>query len=184
MRTETQISVRMMVVVSFLFGVIVSGSAQKFFTKGFTHDILSMPSYQKIADKNKEATKNLKWNTIASKGYERIVTRENNELGEIHPILRAKQGYLERFVLRDSQKYIKNKYRKLTPRQLLLPSVKTEFLKNTNIQLRLNRKLVVERKNIANYLHPENYMTEGDRIYLLLNALEKVIQITLENEEF
>ncbi len=75
---------------------------------------------------------------------------------------------------------------------ILVPYRSENRLKNVFILNRFRKKLVAERTSVEYYLGqtrkttggPILYLTEGTRIMMTLDAIEKVINITLENEEY
>ena len=106
----------------------------------------------------------------------------------IHSSLWWKRNRIKRFINGtnfnralgyNSYAYIQKKY----------PVVKkvanpNDAFRNQVIRLRFYKKLNAESKKIGDYLNRGNPIPEGERILLILTALENVINITLENEEY
>lgn len=115
-----------------------------------------------------------------------VIDAQHEELFSINPFLRKEYWEIKKFILGpafsynwgyNSYGYIKKKY------PIINPNPKTVF-KNTVIRARFFRKLEDEASKIDNYLNTRYPIPEGERILLILNALENVINITIKHEKY
>ncbi|KAA1242582.1 hypothetical protein [Aquimarina sp. RZ0] len=162
----------------FLTPIQTAGQKAIWKGKATTSDGASQFQYKSIEHSNKEATKSMTKSFISLNAMEATLDLEHKETTTILPSLLSQKIHIGKFINQDSKKFIKTKY----PR--LKPNGNNEFLKNSLIQLRFNKKFYSEYKNVNNYLAIDNAIAESDRMYLLLSALEKVIEISIENEKY
>ena len=103
---------------------------------------------------------------------------EANSIVVPNPFITAQGVILSEFIYDDSMGYIEEKYP-------LIPKIGYEnnnAFGNVLTREIFKRKLTKEKENIDNYVNPLNPISEGERIYLILSAIENVIETTLENE--
>ncbi|GAA0716339.1 hypothetical protein GCM10009430_11950 [Aquimarina litoralis] len=153
---------------------------------GWSPDLLSQSSYNRINLINGT----LNTQELARAGSTRIFTAPINdqltELTSYNPAFGIQLVSLKNFISGstfssvtgyNSYGYIKKKYP-------LNPAFGNDTFKNGVIQLRFKRKLESESQKLSDYLNPINPIPEGERVLLILTALENVINLTLENETY
>jgi hypothetical protein len=155
--------------------------------QGNLEDRLSQRSYDNINSANGI----LATQELGNKGNIAILTPIFNtqlkELTSLHANFTAQERLLKTFINStafsrsrgfNSFGYIRKKY------PIINPLNPTAAFQNKIIQLRFSRKLKTEKNKILDYLDKDNPMPEGERVLLVLTALENVINLTLENENY
>ncbi len=152
-----------------------------------TNDILS----NEVSGFNKKITSahnSLQLNTIASSisisEIERISEITNNKHKKITPSFKNTEKGILNFIEKHSKNYIKTKYPLIKIKSITDPFSNNKIIKNTIIRNRFSKKLNKETNKIKNYFEVENYISEEERLLLVLNSLENIINITLENETY
>lgn len=147
-------------------------------------DVLSQSSYTRINNHNVQAVASVSASTAAVIGLTNIIDAQYEELYEISPFLAAREWEIRDFILGgdfktsdyDSYGYIKKKYP--------IVDLTGDIVENKIIRTRLYMRLRTERDKVDDYLNFMNPIPEGERILLILDALENVINTALENETY
>ena len=141
-------------------------------------------------DINKETTLRLLEtgaNIFFVKELNKVIAHQHDELKDFNYKFSILKGSIINFVKGssfnagtgyNSYGYIKKKYPVINP---INPG---DVFRNKIIRTRFFNKLNKESNLINDYLSKDNPIPEGERILLVLNALENVIKITLENETY
>lgn len=163
---------------------------------GTSVDLLSnfpIPAWnlnQRIVNTNRSIATTVGLNTASTTEFTNTIDQQFKELSTISISLQNRSIWLQNFVKGEafrpgsysSYGYIQEKY----PVNLINAN---DVFRNGIIRLRYRRKLIAEANKISDYLNVRNPVTrnpipEGERVLLILNALENVINLTLENETF
>ncbi|UOB18429.1 hypothetical protein [Abyssalbus ytuae] len=116
-----------------------------------------------------------------------IIKDEYDELSDINISLKILQPGIQNFIYGSSfnSKLGYNSYGYIKKRYPLINAMSpSTTVKNKIIRLRYYKKLKSEKEKISDYLNASNPIPEGERILLILMAMENVINITLENENY
>jgi hypothetical protein len=150
-------------------------------------DALSQSSYEKINTHNTTIKSYRAANFQTSEVIENVISTQYNELTHIHSSIKSQLYKINNFIKGStfnsalgycSYGYIQEKYPIINA---LSPS---SIYKNTIIRARYYKKFNTESELISQYLNKTNPISEGERVLLILNSLENVINITLENETY
>ncbi|MBL3658408.1 hypothetical protein [Fulvivirga sediminis] len=160
-----------------LLAGLLSTSAQVPVTGSMT-DILAQPFYRKINKVNMKMTATVAANSVALAGVEKVLAKEQLHLTTYNPMYIAEKISINKFINTDSYDLIATRYKTVK----LIDD--HEFMKRSKILLFMQVILAREAKNANSYLQPNNFISEGDRILLLLSSLEKVIQLSIEHEDY
>lgn len=154
-------------------------------------DQLSQNSYSALNRYNGIMAASVAASSAAVAGFNRVMDDGFWELKTFSPSLGTVGVAIQNFIISpgfnpalryNSYGYILKKYPVLLDG--VFPVTPGNSIKNMVIRKRLLLRLRAEQKTIIDYLNPLNPIAEGERILLMLEALENVITITLENETF
>ncbi|MBQ4820588.1 hypothetical protein [Aquimarina sp. MMG016] len=149
-------------------------------------DILSQRSYNDINSSNAKLLATTGATTLSDQLLVNRWVNQNRELISYNPTLLSTtnaiifSGFVDGVNFNpvrgyNSYGYIQRRYSLINP---------TKVATNLVIRRRFQKKFLKEKELILNYLRPDNPIPEGERQLLILSALEKVINITLENEDY
>ncbi|MEJ5049342.1 hypothetical protein WH221_05850 [Chryseobacterium culicis] len=143
------------------------------------NDLLSKTYYKDMASAHRklEAYAITKTGVVAR--TKDIYIEPNKELTRISSGLTSKKDDMLKFLSGTSYDYIKDKY----PIVAVSPLASGK-LSNALVRRRFKKKFDAEKENITNYLDTTNYIPEGERLRLIQQALDKVIRVTLEDENY
>jgi|GEM_PF-6244525 len=152
------------------------------------HDVLSQPFYDDILEEYvkigaKDALSAIEFAGLAT--FSRMRVQSMYTIGS--PVTQNKM-MVHSFINIYSPAYIKKKYPVLAISNLYSGQ---SMFKNIAINFRFNQKFIEESKNTASYLGEKKlgaadylYISEAERIMLTLDALKRVIEISLENAKY
>ena len=143
------------------------------------NDAWSKNSYKQITKNNQQIAAHQGLQALITNRTKNLIEDQNRELYVINPYLKNQKGLITNYIENHCKRYIRFKY----PAISKVAGVKNSP-KNLIIRNRLIKKCNKERQMVSDYLEPKNYMTEGKRLFLTLNLLENLIDITLENETY
>ncbi|UOB16668.1 hypothetical protein [Abyssalbus ytuae] len=166
------------IVVSVLILFCFKNVKAQIVTTGAVTDVLGQPIYQQINKANLNMTTKAGINAAALAEVETVISKELLYLTTYNPEYLINRSRINDFIKKESYDFIKVIY------PILEPKGNTEFLKNSFVRQRFKMKLEREHKKADSYLALDNYMSEGDRILLLLSSLEKVIKTCMEYEDY
>ncbi|SIT15639.1 hypothetical protein SAMN05421766_1165 [Zobellia uliginosa] len=157
-----------------LFGFIET-KAQTF---GSVTDELGNPVLERIAKTNGKMTATAVLNREFLKEVKDVISEEYLFLTKYNELYIGEGIKIQRF-FKESYDFVEEKY------PIVEPTSNVKYIGNPKaIRLRYGIMLGRESKKVNSYLAFDNYMSEGDRILLLLSSLEKVIKTCIKNEKF
>lgn len=145
------------------------------------NDTWSNNSYKHITKNNEQILAHQTKQAAVIATTKAVMKAQNRELYTINPYLRSQKNLIKKYIELECKKYIRFRYPAVSKISGIPASVET---KNLIIRNRFMKKFNKEKDMIDNYLEPKNFMSEGKRLYLTLNLLENLIDITLENETY
>lgn len=165
----------------FLCFITLIGSVSiqaQYVVPGRSIDILAQPVYKSVNKENMKMTASALANHIPLEKIESVINKEYKNLTTYNPQYVVKGIRINKFITKRSYDFIKEKYPILDPR-----GDEKEFLYNSTIRNRYKFMLMRELKKAKSYLALDNYMSEGDRILLLLSSIEKVMNTCIKLKE-
>ncbi len=178
MKTLIIIYIRRSILPMVLVIIPFIGANAQWQATGNTTDFLLQPLYTDLISTNGTMALNAELNKIALKQIKEVIDDELEQLTRYNREYVEQGSRIKTFIREKSYDFIKEKY------PILEPNGSSEFLKNSLIRARFRFKLESEYKKARSYLALDNYISEGDRILLVLSSLEKVIKTCMEHEEF
>lgn len=149
-------------------------------------DVLSQTSYNRINTRNIAMTTSATTSAATVAAFTKVINDQLTELIVFSPSLAVSGGLIQNFII--SSKFSSalgyNSYGYILKKYPILNVYPSNIIRNKIIRLRLFARLAAERDKVLEYLNPANPIPEGERILLMLESLENVINITLENETF
>jgi hypothetical protein len=114
-----------------------------------------------------------------------MLDHEYETLFEIKPAFKNIKYKFSNFIKRTCLNFIKSKYPILQINPLNgLQMNPVKGAQNTLIQARFRKKFLSENEALSIYLNTSYALSEAKRVYFVLDILEKVTNITLENEKY
>lgn len=111
----------------------------------------------------------------------KLLTSQNSSLYIINPLFRKNHFPLVIFIMGQSKDFIDSKYPVSSLVYALYPS---KAFQNIIVRKRFYKKLEVELSSLFPLFVNTNYISEGKRIALALDAIHNTILISLENAEY
>lgn len=143
------------------------------------NDLLSKELYKNIVSAHRKLEGYAISKTSVVARTKDIYIEPNKELTRISSGLTSKKDDILKFVSKTSYDYIKDKY-PIVPNSVYTSSK----VSNVLVRRKFSKKYDSEKENIINYLDATNYIPEGERLRLIQQALDKVIRVTLEDENY
>lgn len=144
----------------------------------YSIDYLNQDNYSELISWSKKMAIKAIITTIYIHTMQNVIVDEADSIIEISNDFNSVGIDLKTFVNVTSMGYIEYKYP-------LIPSIgygSTNTFGNYATRLRFRSKLDTELGNIESYIATDNPIAEDERIYLVLDTVEKIIKTTLENE--
>lgn len=173
-------SIKAFFVGSLLLSVIFKAQAVINITLNWNaNDVLSKKLYEDIVSAHRKLNGYAIAKSAVVARTKDIYIEPNKELTRISSGLTSKKDDMLKFVSKTSYSYIEDKY----PIVAVSP-LSSGKLSNLLVRRRFKKKYDSEKENITNYLDATNYIPEGERLRLIQQALDKVIRVTLEDENY
>lgn len=149
-------------------------------------DVLSQINYDNINSLNRNANSQLNMTLKQVGDLRSVIGHQKDELDDLSPMLRGRVSGLQNFVRGSGFGSVQgyNSYGYLTYKYPIIHFNPRTVAKNKLTRIRLRMKLTKESNMIGEYLNPNLPIPEGQRILLVLMALDRAIKITLEDETF
>ncbi|GAA4277186.1 hypothetical protein [Aquimarina mytili] len=154
---------------------------------GYFTDFASQSSYVALNTSNTIMSTQVATQSGIAGSMSTVFDNQNDELSSINFYLKLRKNGIKKFISGPgfnrplgytSYGYIEKRYPIIN---LTSPS---DVFRNTRIRWRYRKKLFAESQKVDHYLNRRNPIPEGERVLLVLTALENVINITLENETY
>jgi len=108
---------------------------------------------------------------------ERAVSYEYDKINSISKSLYNQGNSVKKFLSNECKIFINKKYPIINP-------IGGTLFKNIAIRNRFRKKISKEKWFIDSYLSKDIYLSEGQRILLILSSIENTLNITLGNENY
>lgn len=141
-------------------------------------DFLSQDNYSTMVSLAKTMTIRAIIAALAIHTMENVIVGEAKSISEMSNGFQLIENNLRNFVTRSSMNYIEFKYP-------LIPSIgytSNNTFGNYITRERFRSKLNAELEYMETYVDADNPIAEDERLYLILDSIEKTIKTTLENE--
>jgi len=174
----------------FILGIVCSAHAQLITIPiNISLSLQDLLSQRQYAEINRYNGLLLAQEGINAGNIRNVTSVFNDQLQELisfNPLYKAQEFSLRKFISNSTFNSVSgyNSFGYIRKKYPISGLHANDIYRNTVIQLRYRRKFNKEKNKVRDYLNFTNPIPEGERVLLLLNVLENVINITLENETY